>query len=230
MTRQQKLVLIIVGVLAVIGVIIGIFAINRGDSTVITDRDTGETLDLEPEFRQETGGVLEDSSPVTLFGLINLSEEITRINNSSTGPYFDTIKLALWDYSENRLDDSYTTLTIRPQDLQISGTTITTSVRLGQTDEILPISITVSDDKSNAITTINEGGDETQHGGKYIYVSGFEDPQLLFTIQQKDDSTSDLVINAYSGYKESALKYIESLGYNVPDFTITFEEYENPFI
>ena len=231
MNRTQKNVFIVIVVIGLLAISVGAFIFNnKKDTSVIKDQDTGEILQLNPEFSQQTGGGLEFKSPVTLFGISHLSETIIIENNGSTGAYFDTIKNALWEYSKNRLDDSFTTITVRPQDIKVDGNTITGSLRLGQTDEIIPLLITKTDSDENAIVTINKEGESNQYGGVFVYVSGVQKSKMLFEIYQKNNRSSDLVIKAYTGYKESALKYIESIGYRVPDFVITFEEYENPFI
>lgn len=226
-SRRWTLIGIGVGVILLAGFLIyvGVNNSSQGDS-VLTDRDTGESRDLNPSTQQDTGGAAEDTGEAVVFGLEDLSKNIRESGDGTTGGYFSSIRKAIWEFSSSRLEDKFVSLTVRPQDTVVKGSEISSTLRVGQTDEMLPIHIAVSNNKDAAVITINKDG--SQHGGTFVYVSGIETTSFLYSISQVDYSSSDLLITAYAGNRESALNYIESLGYHVPDFSITFNDYRSP--
>lgn len=229
MTDKQRNILIVAGVLLVtIPLLIwGItsFVSRVSSDDVIRDQDTNEVYEKGVN-NQNTGGSSSSFGSVTLFGIQPYIETLMA-EDKPTG-YITSVKQALLAFSKNRLDNKYETITLRPEGLVSNGTEITGEIRLGQTDTILPITIKPSNDQKLAVVTINKGG--TDFKGAFVLVGNLNDfENLLFNISQKDDHVSDLEIKAYDGYREAALRYIEDLGYNVPDFKINFSNYENPF-
>lgn len=230
MTKKQKIILIIVASLIVLIPLFiwGVSSLGNtlsNNDSIIKDVDTGETINKAEPIVQ-TGGDGINTSKVVLFGIEPLIERLYEQEKPTA--YIASVKQALWNFSKNRLEDKYETITLRPQELVFGSSEITGTIRLGQTDTILPISIKPSMNSKQAVITINEGG--SQFRGTYVYIGGLEiQDALLYTITQKDDHVSDLEIKTYEGYRDPALMYIKSLGYNVYDFVINFSNYENPF-
>ncbi len=230
MTKKQQLITLIgIGVFILIPVvwIIAIQATGspKTSSTTIIDIDTGETFN--PEAKINTGGNIEGQSPVQLFGIKNIAQ--LAVDKSLATGFVSSVRDALGNYSKDRLKEEFSTLTLRPQNLTVGSDVISGEIRLGQTDVILPIQIALSSKQQAAVVTINKDG--SLHGGTFVFVGGVNNPEnLLYKITQKDDRSSELIITAYQGYRELALKYIESLGYNIPDFLITINNYRNPYL
>lgn len=200
------------------------FSTPRSTDTKIVDRDTGEVFDKTVNT-QSTGAPSDNQSSIKLFGIEDFIKTLSSKGHQTD--FVDSVKESLWTYSNKRLNDSFPSLTLRPQNMIISKSLVTGEVRLGQTNEIIPIAIHISTNDSVAIVDINKGN--SSHGGTFEYVGGINNPaNLQFTITQTNDTSTDLSIQTYSN-REAALQYIESLGYNVPDFSITFSNYENPF-
>ena len=103
------------------------------DSTVaITrDKDTGVLLENDPNIRDAS-----EAREVIVLGLPQLIEQ------GLVATQVTFIKDQLDIYSKDILKNKYETLTIRPQDLVNNGGIFTSTIRLGQTDIILPITIT----------------------------------------------------------------------------------------
>lgn len=202
-------------------------AVSRQSSTdtVIRDKDTGEVFN-SGENNIQTGGSGTNTGKGVLFGIEPLTNKL--IQEKRGVAYIESVRQALWDFNKQRADNQLKNITIRPQDITLTPDRITATIRLDQSDTILPIIIQPSSTNNAAIITINKGGDS--YGGAFVYVGKISAPQnLLFSIRQKDSSSSDLIVQTYEGYREAALRYLESIGYNVPDFKIEFTNYENPF-
>lgn len=161
----KKITFIVIAV--VIGIILliafFIFQQRQADtySEVEVDQDTGEVYvtypNREPEAINEqgaTGGLIVGGSSVLL-------------ENGLTQDQYNLVSQALTKFSSERLDDKYQRLTLRPQDLKNEQNKISTTLRLGNTDTLLPISIKYYDlykvevtifDKSNVIGGTFESG------------------------------------------------------------------------
>ena len=63
----------------------------------------------------------------------------------------------------------------------------------------------------------------------FIVFSIENENEFLYTITQKNDTSTDLAIQSYGGYWEAAMKYLYSIGYNIPDFSIELVDYEGVF-
>lgn len=229
MTNRTKIVIIALALLIITPLVIwgvGSVVNNSSNSTVIKDKDTGETLDTSDEGIQ-TGGGIAKKSDIVLFGSENLAK-VARDKNKATGRYLIATQDALWAYGEKRLEKEFPTLTIRPQNLIVTSEKISGEIRIGQTDTIVPFRVDIAKGNDAAIVTINENGSE--HGGKFVFVGGIEnEDELLYTITQKNDTSTDLVIQSYGGYWEAAMKYLYSIGYNIPDFSIELLNFEGVF-
>ncbi len=227
MISKRRIVVILIVVLIVVIPLIawGISSNNNSNDKTIKDRDTGEVYDKTVNS-EDTGGSDIYQGTAVLFGIENLTQ--TLLDNDKSVGYINSVKTALWEFSSNRLNNEFESITLRPQGLVINDSKVTGTIRLGQSDTTLPIVISPTTSGKEAIVSINKNG--SQYKGEFVYIGGIRNPDnLLFTITQKNDASTDLEINTYEGYREPALEYIESLGYNVPDFTINFSNYENPF-
>ena len=147
MDRKRKIIIIVtIAVLAVALIIAIIFkAISPTedpkkaylDSAIKTtiDKDTGDQITVDPNLGPQT----DEARTVTILGM----EAIVRTIYLSD--QINYIKDAINTFSKERLDNKYETITIRPQDLLTNEGVTTTTIRLGQSDEILPIKIIAND-------------------------------------------------------------------------------------
>lgn len=229
MTKQQKILIVIVVVFVALPLgwwVVTSFMNGSFSGSVIRDKDTGEVFDTEKKD-PETGGFSPNKGDAQIFGTEPLIRELLAINGR-TGGVVKTIQDAVWVYNKERHNETYKTVTIRPQGLSVSSESVTGELRLGQTETIVPFSAAISKGSDTAVVTINKDG--TDHKGTFVYVGGLEsEDMLLFNIKQKDYTSSDLVVTSYAGYREAALQHLISLGYNVPDFRITFTNYESVY-
>lgn len=197
--------------------------------TSLVDQDTGEVYDITINNVETGGGAF--TSEVHIFGIEPFLQTLAS-KNYGNSDFASAVKNALYQYSSDRLNDTFTSITLRPQNLVIEKSVIRGEIRLGETDEILPIIITPSETKATAVIVINKNN--SSHDGTFVYVGGlspeFQADNLQSTVSQVDDHSSDLLISTYSN-RESGLQYLEQLGYNIPDFSIRFDNnYENPFL
>jgi len=230
---RYKRLFIVIGILFVIGLLVGgiTYSIQSNKGKTLTDRDTGETLQLTTGVK--TGGSGTVISGVTIFGYINLINQLLKSSNNTTGAYTDSIKSSFWDYSSKRLSDKYSTLTIRPQDLKINGLEIAGTIRLGQGDEILRFTITISSNKQSVTLRIPDTNNA--HGGYYVYISGLPFKNFIYSItydssaQKSANQPVALTVTADPGYRNAAVNALSTLGYNPADFTYTFVGLKDPF-
>lgn len=229
MTKRARIVIITVILLVLVPILIwGISSIatNRTSDRVVRDKDTGEVLDTS-DPGQQTGGDIAKKSDIVLFGSENLAK-VAREKNKVTGRYLIAVQDALWAYGENRLKKEFPTLTVRPQNLVVTAEKITGEIRIGQTDVVVPFKADIMKGNEAAIVTINKNG--TEHGGTFIFVGGLEnEDEFLYTITQKNDTSTDIAIQSYGGYWEAAMKYLHSIGYNIPDFSIELVDHKGVF-
>jgi len=105
------------------------------DAVQIThDIDTGELITVDPNLTSQTEG----TRTVAILGVNKLVEENVLQEQISF------VKDKLNEFSKQRLQNKYDTITIRPEGLVNNDDVITTTIRLGQSEEILPITITAS--------------------------------------------------------------------------------------
>jgi hypothetical protein len=144
MDTRRKLILIIVGGVIAAGVIVSIVAfVSRPRSNdayletavpLVRDQDTGEVLVNDPNT-VEPGETRE----VIVLGLENL------YGFGLIESQVVTIRDRIIRFAEERLEGKYQTVTIRPQDIQSENGTIRTTIRLGDSDILLPITISTVD-------------------------------------------------------------------------------------
>ena len=230
--RNKRLIIISGAVLVVVIFVIIFLSIpkNSTDTNTVTDRDTGETISLEQDPGVSDGAAGEEFSSkfVPVFGLLDLIKEL----DGNTGKFTDDIKPALQGFVASRTNEKFSTVTVIPKDTKIKDSVISSSVRLGQGDEILPFTVRLSGNKKSSIVRVIDV--EKKYGGDYVYIGAIENSTLLYTITLKHDykDADDpivITVDASMSYREAALDYIRSLGYTLSDFTIKFTNYENPF-
>lgn len=225
MSTRIKVILVFIGfgLLVIIPLVWWAASGFNQDSTIVTDRDTGEVYD--PSVNNDnTGGGSNAVSSTQLFGIQPLTDKLLS-SNEKVG-YINSVKEALWQFSKERLNDKFTSITLRPDGLVITDTEISGTIRLGQTNETLPITIKPNNLKKEAIITINQAGN--QYGGAFIYIGGINSSNnLLFTLSQPDHSSNEITIQSYAGYYDAAFDYLLSIGYNVPDLNIKIVGREN---
>lgn len=226
MDSRKRIILIVLAIVIII-IPLAWFLTGQGsseDSDTLVDRDTGEELLLET-INLDTGASI-NASTTRVLGLTNLAEEAD--SKDIGGGYISTLREGIGKYGDTRLNNEYQTLTVRPQSLKFSSTVIRGEIRLGQTDEIVPFSIRITQDKTSGILYINESGET--HDGTFVYVGGIENNnRQLYDIRQENDTSAKIIIDTYAGYREAAMNYLESIGYNIPDLEISFTNYESPF-
>jgi len=118
------------------------------------DRDTGEQITTDPNLSAQT----EETRKVTVLGMETI------VAAGALGEQVNYIKDVLNAFSTARLNNKYQTITIRPQDSATTdGVTITT-IRLGQSDEILPVTITAKDTGETQVIIYDSAN---KYGGNY---------------------------------------------------------------
>lgn len=197
-------------------------------TSLVTDRDTGETLTTEHDPTVDVGAAGSDLVGLPTFGML----EFTRALENNKGIYTDYIQIGINDFVNKRFGDKYSTLTIIPNLTRVDAGIISLSLRLGQTDDIVPITITPSLSKESMILRVED--DKNEFGGNFVYIGNLSNGTTLYNIAYTQDyeKSSDpiaITITASTSYREASLDYIRSLGFDLSDFLINFSDYENPF-
>lgn len=220
MNRHGKkiVILLVIAFLLIVATVVWIAVQRTSGDSIVRDKDTGETFDPKAP-RENTGGNGSLVSTVQLFGIEQAIKSLS--GNESIVGYSDDIKASIWQFSHDRLNNEFQTITLRPQNLEQKDATITGELRLGQSDTIIPIVIKPTSTERHAIISINN--DNNAYGGTFVYMGGINNPDnLLFTIEQVSRSSDKLRVISYGGYNEAALEYLESIGYHIPDLDISF--------
>lgn len=162
---RKRIAIVIVSVLAVIVIIAVIIKIatpqddpkdaylKKAVQTTI-DKDTGEQITKDPNLGPQS----DETRAVTILGL----EPV--VQAGALGEQIDFIKDAINRFAKENLNNKYSTITVRPQNLVASDGVITTSIRLGQSDEILPITITA---KNTGETQVVISDPSNKYGGSF---------------------------------------------------------------
>lgn len=217
-----KATFIFLGIVAVSCVIWILATRDQSDPTkVLTDRDTGASILLG-----STGAKLDIESPVILFGIKNLTDK------QIPKEVIDGIIASLRNYSSQNLKEKYTSLTIRPQDLIIKDGSLKTTLRLGQTDILLPFEITYNDNYAFKMFIEDTSG---ENGGNVLKLSGIPFNGSLYKIESNSasptsiDSPITLITNAGDGYRSQVPSKIRDLGHNPSDFIFEFTNFKDKF-
>ena len=161
----KKRIIIIVSVILLVGIIaIAVYySSHKEDPTqaylkdavkITHDIDTGELVTEDPNLANQT----EDNRTIVILGIDKLVEE------NVLQEQINFVKDKLNEFSKQRLKNAYSTITIRPEGLVNNDDVITTTIRLGQSNEILPITITASRFGSTRIVIQDP---DNKHGGQY---------------------------------------------------------------
>lgn len=171
---NRKTIIVIISVALVIGVItLIIYSVQRRDAlknayledavSLTVDQDTGETVVDDPNLTPHPDG----NTGVTLLGLEGV------VKQGILDGQLQFIKEELARFYSERLNDTYKTLTIRPQELTKTNSVITSKLRLGDSNILLPIEITAFNDgqtrliirdPSNQVGGDFDSGDVTFYG------------------------------------------------------------------
>ena len=163
---DRRKTLVIISAVLFIGLVIFVIflALNKKeapveeylkDSVIITrDRDTGDLLVDDPSLTVQSDG----NTGVVILGVESLVKE-----------GFFTEELSITKnqidiFSTTRLKGKYSTITIQPQGLTFVDGVLRTNIRLGQSDELLPIQINA--DAMGTIQIIIFDKD-TKYGGNF---------------------------------------------------------------
>lgn len=135
--EAKKLLVIIGGAILVIGAIVVLVIINQrqspGYTEVTVDQDTGEVYTDFPNRAPETEG--SGSSSVIIGGGSLL------LDNGFTQDQYNLVANNLLRVAQERLGGEYSRITFRPSDLKLEQNKLSTTLRLGDSDILLPISI-----------------------------------------------------------------------------------------
>lgn len=116
---------------------------------VTTNQDTGELIENDPNVTPESN----NERSVALYGFADLidSEELFDGDVNFITYHFE-------QYAANELKGEYSSFTIRPQGLKSEGGVITTTLRLGDTDILLPLRIQLLDNKESRLQITGREG------------------------------------------------------------------------
>ncbi len=197
--------------------------------SIIIDKDTDKAYDPTQSARASDIGFIPDSTQ--LFGMPQLELILSDVSNGPFETLFNDIQTALYTYGNKHLSREFATLTVIPSSLTINNSVINGTLRLGQTNTIVPLEIKIIGDKpglQRGHIIINKSG--SSYNGLFEYAGGLievKNSMNDFTIRQADTVSSSLIIQGTN--KEAALSYISSIGYKISDLTITFTDYRSPF-
>lgn len=222
MSRRRQIIIVALLAFGIIAIVVS-FVVTKlnppAEQGILRDKDTNEIVIVG-----HTGYVGATLLPI--FGENNLYTQ------GVAKKQFKSIRHSLEQFMGTKLDNKYDSLTVRPQDLKVSGNIITTSLRLGQSDTTLPISITLSQDAAIVRITDSTGG----LGGNYTGISELPYEETLFTLsvdpasaKQSGDTPPVIIVTAAEGYRNSAVSKMKEFGYNTADLQFTFKNYTSPF-
>lgn len=133
----KKILLFVGGVIALVIVVAAVFLMNQRRSPdyseVTIDQDTGEAYVEFPNRAPETEG--SGGSTVVIGGGSLL------LDNGFTQDQYNLVANSLLQMSRERLSDEYGRITFRPSDVKVEQNKLSTTIRLGTSDTLLPISI-----------------------------------------------------------------------------------------
>ncbi len=164
--KRRRIIIILVIVLFVLPlVLIGLFysAQRQGSPEkyieehairFTRDVDTKEVIQSDPNKTPEGSG----NAGVVVLGL----EEL--VKNGVLPLQMIAIREAFGEFAKERLDGKYDSITVRPQDMTIQNGVFTTTLRVGQTDTLLPLTITA---KNTGETSIYIDDPANEFGGPY---------------------------------------------------------------
>lgn len=133
----KKVLLFVGGVIVLVVVVAAVFLTNQRRSAdyseVTIDQDTGEAYVEFPNRAPETEGG-GDSAVIIGGGSLLL-------DNGFTQDQYNLVANSILQMSRERLSDKYSRITFRPSDVKVEQNKLSTTIRLGDSDTLLPISI-----------------------------------------------------------------------------------------
>ncbi len=144
MNKKKKILIITSIIIILFGVIPIIFFffnrtsgnaesyIQREAVVMSRDKDTGERIEYDKNRTAETDG----NTPILVLGM----EEL--IKKGVLALQVRVIREQLATFARERLKTKYESITLRPQDLKFQNGVVSSTIRLGESDFLLPITIT----------------------------------------------------------------------------------------
>lgn len=192
--------------------------------------DTGINTEVDPDSAQTYDTVYNPSArvhPVTLYGTVALREKIYESRGSVDSIHND-IANALLQYGSDHLNNSYRFLTIDTDSLKVENSSISGILLLDDGTEKSTFSASIISTSATPARALVKVTRESRDNETFTYIGGLQNVQKKgFAITQPDKTAQNLAISGSN--REAALSYIKSIGYNPPDFTITFSNYRSPF-
>ncbi len=193
-----------------------VYAQTTNDPTTVYDDFSGVQIISDPNY--STGVRVDNTStakPIFL-GFDNLTDTALSVSNiksiqSVIGLHFNTAKYIALE--KGNVKDNTESLKITSR-IEIDR----------KSSEIYNLEISYVSEVSSAFVLTLSRNDQKA----LVYVNKLNSTNNnSFTISQKNNTSTDLIISATN--KEASLQYVSSLGYKVPDFTITFTNYRSVF-
>lgn len=151
---SKKLILIVIGVIVVLIGIVAIVLWQQRTSpeyaTEEVDQDTGEVFRSTPNRAPENNG--QPAETVMVRGGYVL------LDNGFTQDQHNLVASELEKIGKDKLGSKYPFITIRPQDVQREQNLLTTTIRLGESDTLLPIQIKYYELYKVEIAITDQGG------------------------------------------------------------------------
>ena len=257
MGMKKKSTWIIIATLLLIALSATIFSVVQNSKKTAPDT-TAEPAPLEEKYNKDTGEDLSSKNTDALdnisgkrlyttriFGMSYLTSLFTErlletpFLGEADSPLSLDITTALSIYGDLFLEKRYEYLTIITSSVEMTSdnTSITASVRLGDTNDIIPITATILTSKTltsltpdnplrHADIVINKDG--SRNLVPMHYIGGLVDtPGDSYAIKQANFSSRDIVITGNNS--EGALTYMRQLGYKIPDLSLSFTDIASPF-
>lgn len=171
--EAKKILLFVGGVIVVVIVVAAIFLMNQRRSAdyseVTIDQDTGEAYVEFPNRAPEAEGSGGDAVIIGGGSLL--------LNNGFTQDQYNLVANSLLQMSRERLSNKYSRITFRPSDLKLEQNKLSTTLRLGTSNILLPVSI-----KYYELTKVEVHVDDRENalGGSYdsgVLISTAEEVQ-----------------------------------------------------
>lgn len=160
--RTRLIVILILAFFVIVPIII--FAIIKAGEekplpiTEVTDKDTGQVVTYDPNIQPERQA--SDISVITL-GLEPLVKaNLPDVQLTAVRELFD-------EFSKERLNSQFKTVTIRPGGLAITDDRISSTLRLGETDEALAFEFKMTPYKGGRGMYLVVKDPQNKHGGDY---------------------------------------------------------------
>lgn len=217
--------LLITTIVVIVGASIMLAPKPTNTKNTVTDHDTGEVYDATVNNFQTGGDTIEGTSGLSvIFGVEKFMNAVYSHGYKSTN-FATDVRNAIYKYSDVRFKNSFSSITLRPQNLVFDENLITGQLRMGQGDDFANFTVHIFADGKASIIKITHSDQPDLY-----YIGGLDRVnQTLFTVSQDDFSGPNVTIDTFS-YRETALKSLENLGYSIPDLNIKFTHYRNPFL